>query len=253
MQNPSRWDRLRSFLYRRLARLVTCEIKLLGDHPLAIDNKFQVNSLQDVFCHPFYWQLYTWLERPPKFVVDLGAHCGHFSMLADVCVQVRFGAVATEYLLVEPNPHLIPVIRRNLAKSGLCVRHQLQRGLVGARAGQATLWVSSSNYLSASLQPSPSTNGISASYVDLDQLVGNRTIDLLKVDIEGAEFELIANYPELLRRVQKLMIEIHSAPPSSKNGLLSRLEQAGLHRVGQVVEHSGYQLASYQRTPSNIA
>jgi len=238
---------MRSFLYRRLARFITCEVKLLGDHPLAIDNKFQVNSLQDVFCHPFYWQLYTWLEKPPRLVVDLGAHCGHFSMLADVCVQVRFGKVQPEYLLVEPNPNLIPVIQRNLSKSGLCIRHRLQPGLVGARNGNATLWVSSSNYLSASLQPGPSTKAVAASYIDLDQLVGDRPIDLLKVDIEGAEFELIANYPELLGRVQKLMIEIHSAPDASKNNLLASLARAGLQRVGQVVEHSGYELASYQR------
>ena len=67
------------------------------------------------------------------------------------------------------------------------------------------------------------------------------------MDIEGAEFELIANYPELLGRVQKLMIEIHSAPDSSKNNLLASLAKAGLQQVGQVVEHNGYQLASYQR------
>ena len=122
MESYSRIDRWRSFLYRRLARWITCEVKLLGQHPLALDNKFQVNSLQDVFCHPFYWQLYNWLPEPPRLVVDLGAHCGHFSMLADVCFRTQFGAVDPEYLLVEPNPKLTPVIRRNLQKSGLCTR-----------------------------------------------------------------------------------------------------------------------------------
>lgn len=71
MESYSRIDRWRSFLYRRLARWITCEVKLLGQHPLALDNKFQVNSLQDVFCHPFYWQLYNWLLEPPQQVVDL--------------------------------------------------------------------------------------------------------------------------------------------------------------------------------------
>ena len=244
-------DRWRSFLYRRLARLITCELKLLGHRPLALDNKFQVNSLQDVFCHPFYWQVYNWLDESPKLVLDLGAHCGHFSMLADVCIQVRFGDVQPEYLLVEPNPKLIPVIQRNLSRSGLCSRHELRQGLVGARAGAATLWVSPSNYLSASLQRGQSTTGIPASYLNLDDLVGNRTIDLLKVDIEGAEYELVANYPGLLERVQKMMIEIHSASDSNQKDLRAAIERAGLQRVGQVLEHSGYQLASYQRREPN--
>lgn len=241
------FDRWRSFLYRRLARLITCEIKLLGDRPLALDNKFQVNSLQDVFCHPFYWQLYGWLEQAPGLVVDLGAHCGHFSMLADVCFQTRFGTVQPEYLLIEPNPELIPVIRRNLSKSGLCQHHVLEQGLVGNREGEATLWVSPTNYLSASLQQGASTRGIPAEYLDLEKLVGDRTVDLLKVDIEGAEYEMVSNYPRLLKRVQKLMMEIHSAPKTRQDELHASLERAGLRPVGRPLDHSGYQLAMFQR------
>src|SRR5271169_5785656 len=113
-------SRLRAFLYRRLAAWITCELKLLGQHPLFLDSKFQVNSLQDVFCHPFYWQVFRWLKSPPRLVVDLGAHCGHFSMLADMCFRIQFSKSETEFLLLEPNPELVPVIERNLQRSGLC-------------------------------------------------------------------------------------------------------------------------------------
>lgn len=240
-------DRARSFLYRRFARFVTCEVKLPGEHPLALDNKFQVNSLQDVFCHPFYWQLYTWLDRAPKLVVDLGAHCGHFSMLADVCVRLRFENAGPEYVLVEPNPDLIPVIQRNLRKSGLCARHVLKQGLIGARAGTATLWVSPRNYLSASLEPGAATRGIEANYFDLEELIGDREVDLLKVDIEGAEYALAANYPEFLKRVGKVMIEIHSASAPQQRDLLDALRQAGLQPAANPVNHGHYQLAMFER------
>ncbi len=242
-------DRWRAFFYRRLAPWITCEVQLPGNHPLSLDNKYQVNSLQDVFCHPFYWQVYGWLNRPPQLVVDLGAHCGHFSMLADVCFQVQFGAEVepAEYLMIEPNPRLLPVIRRNLSKSGLCRRHVLQQGLVGSRNGTGTLWVSSKNYLSASLQPGISTRGVPAEFLDLEQLVSERQVDLLKVDIEGAEYDLVANYPELLQRVDKLMIEIHSAPEERQKEFNASLAEAGLQPVGQVVSHGGFQLARFQR------
>ena len=247
MTEQSQFQKWRSFLYRRLARLVTCEVKLLGNHPLALDNKYQVNSLQDVFCHPFYWQIYTWVDQPPKLVVDLGAHCAHFSMLADVCFRERFGAVQPEYLLIEPNPDLVPVIKRNLAKSGLCSTHVLKQGLVGNRKGSATLWVSGSNYLSASLQRGESTQPVKAEYLDLEALIGGRTIDLLKIDIEGAEYDFVAQYPELLKQVRRLMIEIHSAPDSRQSELRVSLERAGLRQFGRAVEHSGYQLAMFER------
>lgn len=242
-------DRWRSFLYRRLAKGITCEVRLPGNHPLALDNKYQVNSLQDVFCHPFYWQLFGWLDRAPQLVVDLGAHCGHFSMLADVCFDIQFGAQKStiEYLMIEPNPKLIPVIRRNLLKSGLCPRHVLKQGLVGQRTGTGVLWVSPSNYLSASLQPDATRRSVSADYLDLEQLVDNRPVDLLKIDIEGAEYDLVANYPKVLAQVQKLMIEIHSTSEANRNKLDASLDQAGLRKIGRTVDHGEFQLAMFQR------
>src|SRR5262245_18659758 len=187
--------KLRSFLYRRLARWVTCEVRLLGQHPLALDTKHQANSLQDVFCHPFYWQLFGWLPQAPKLVVDLGAHCGHFSMLADMCFRIQFPAAVPEYILVEPNPELVKVTRVNLRRSALCPHNLIHRGLVGGkRDGSATLWVSPRNYLSASLSRAPKTRGVSADFFDLETLVENRPVDLLKIDIEGAEFEFVETH-----------------------------------------------------------
>jgi len=241
------FDRVRSFLYRRFAWLITCELQLPGNHRLALDNKFQVNSHQDVFCHPFYWQLFNWVDKPPDLVVDLGAHCGHFSMLADVCFQLRFGSTQPDYLLVEPNPKLQSVITRNLVKSGLCVHHELRQGLIGRRAGSALLWVSRHNFLSASLRKNGSERGISVEYLDLERLVGNRQIDLLKVDIEGAEYEFARNYPKLLGGVKRLIIEIHEAPEPHQQELLGILLKAGLHIAGKPLNHAGFKLAMFQR------
>lgn len=252
MIHTSFFDRLRYFLYRRFASLITCEVELPVKHLLALDNKFQVNSFQDVFCHPFYWQLFSWVDKPPGLVVDLGAHCGHFSMLADVCFQLRFGAEPPDYLLVEPNPQLQSVIRRNLAKSGLCVHHEVKQGVIGKRTGSATLWVSRHNFLSASLRKGGSERGISVEYLDLDKIVGDRQIDLLKVDIEGAEYDFANTYAELLGRVHRLMIEIHSAPESHQQELLETISGAGLQLIGKPLEHSGFKLAMFQREQGKI-
>ncbi len=239
---------LRAFLYRRLARWITCEVRLLGQHPFALDSKFQVNSLQDVFFHPFYWQLYSWLPAVPRLVVDLGAHCAHFSMLADLCFRARFGNVESDYVLIEPNPRLIPIIARNLKRSGLCPRNRVYQGLVGAsRAGCGTLWVHPKNYLSAGLTRAPSTRGIQAPYLDLETVVGSRAIDLLKVDIEGAEFDFVENYRELLGRVGTLVIEIHGAPEGREASLYHRLVEAGLRPWAEPLKREACSLAMFRR------
>ena len=243
-----RFPNFRAFLYRRLAPLITCEVRLSGTHRLAFDSKYQTNSLQDVFCHPFYWQLFGWLPRPPRLVVDLGAHCGHFSLLADTCFRIQFPETEPEYLLIEPNPKLVKVIQKNLLGSGLCPRHQVHQGLVGGvRSGSATLWVSPKNYLSASLNRGAKTRGISAPFLDLEKLVENRPIDLLKVDIEGAEFDFVGEYPQLIRNVQALMIEIHDGPESKQRQLRAQMEEAGLRLKASPIDHSGHTLAMFQR------
>ncbi len=238
----------KAFLYRRLAGWVTCEVRLLGAHPLALDSKFQTNSLQDVFCHPFYWQLFGWLPRPPELIVDLGAHCGHFSMLADTCFRLQFSGAEPEYVLIEPNPNLVGVIRNNLQRSRLCRRHLVYQGLVGGlRRGSATLWVSPRNYLSASLNPGQSTRGVTAQFLDLESLLHDRPIDLLKVDIEGAEYEFVDQYPILLGKVQAMMIEIHGAADSKPRRLFSQLHEMGLRLKAPPLEHGGNTLAMLQR------
>jgi FkbM family methyltransferase len=228
-------DTWQAFLYRRLARWITCQVSLFpGNHRLALDNKFQVNSFQDVFCDPFYWQLYTFVSSPPKLVVDLGAHCAHFSMLADVCFRARFGAGDTEYLLVEPNKRLLPVIERNLARSRLCAKNRVLHGLVGAsRAGSGTLWVHPKNFLVSSVGQIADSRAVEVPFVDLDAAVGNRTIDLLKVDIEGAEFALVDNYPAIFRRTQMLVMEIHEAEPGLQKKLRDDLRDCGLEPIAE--------------------
>jgi FkbM family methyltransferase len=219
-----------------------------GNHRLALDNKFQVNSFQDVFCDPFYWQLYTFVSSPPKLVVDLGAHCAHFSMLADVCFRARFGTSDTEYLLVEPNRRLLPVIARNLARSGLCTKNRVLHGLVGAtRAGLGTLWVHPKNFLVSSVGRIADSRAVEVPFIDLEAAVGNRQIDLLKVDIEGAEFALVDNYPAIFRRTQTLVIEIHEAAEALQEKLRNALRECGLEPIAEQANVS-CRLVVFQRT-----
>ena len=239
---------LRSFLYRRLARWITCEVHLAGGHPLALNSKYQVNSLQDVFCHPFYWQLFGWLHAAPELIVDLGAHCGHFSMLADTCFRAQFGAPDPEYVLIEPNPDLVGVIEANLRRSGLCRRHSVANGLVGGvRSGSAKLWVCPHNYLSAGLKRTADTRAVEVEFLDLDRLLGNRLIDLLKIDIEGAEFEFVKAYPGLLGRVRTLMIEIHENSENQLRSLHRSLENCGLRLRTAPIEQGTASLAMFEQ------
>lgn len=56
------------------------------------------------------------------------------------------------------------------------------------------------------------------------------SIDFLKLDIEGAEFEVIASCKEYLKNVKNLFIEYHSLPT----------EKQRLHELLQIVQEAGF-------------
>ena len=201
------------FLFRRLARFLPCVFPHVGGGTLSLQNKYDIASLRDVFLSTHYWRAFEHLPSPPRRIVDLGAHCGHFSVLCHLGQLERFGADNAEYLLVEALPLLVPRIQRVVGEAGFSTQVKVVQGLVGKKEGTAGFETDPRNLLS-SRAVSSASNGHSPrlSYVDLDTVVPpGATIDILKIDIEGSEYDLIETYPHLLRSTRLLLIEVHGA------------------------------------------
>ena len=235
------------FLYRRLSRWITCELKLQESSKIALESKYEVASFKDVFCHPFYWQVFQWINHSPDLVVDCGAHCGHFSVLADICFRSKFGISNTKYILLEPNPYLLPIIRKNLTDTDLEARTCLKQGLLGAKSGQGTLWIDHKNYLATSTKANKGLKPYNLQYLDLLDLVGDRTVDLLKIDIEGGEFDFIQSNLDFLKQVNLIFMELHEAPEKLHRELFDSLSSVGLHLASKPLEAYGQQLVIFQR------
>lgn len=147
----------------------------------------------------------------PMQVVDLGANVGYFSFrFADLYLQ-RFGATGDLRLtLVEGSPAVFTELKqRVLNEPFLRDRTQLVNGLVGQRSGGAYIDQGYIHYgHGASADRTYGARFVP--YVDLSTLLeSNERIDLLKCDIEGAEFDLIDSYGARLRSVNALVIEFH--------------------------------------------
>jgi len=239
---------LSAFLYRRLSRWVTCELAPPGANRIALRTKHDVASASDVFCHPFYWQLFHWLSTPPRLVVDCGANCGHFSLLAEMCIRSKFGGADARYLLIEPNPLLIGRLARNLSDAGLAGRTRVIHGLLGTRGEARTLWVQPSNFLASGLTAQRGAKPYEIPGVRLRDIVPDERLDVLKIDIEGAEFSLIEDEPDVMARVGLLCLEVHSASRTDRDRLARRLEAAGLTRQLRVPTAEAQELWLCTRT-----
>lgn len=240
------------FLYRRFCHWITCQLKLSSNSIVTLKNKYEIASFQDVFCHPFYWQVFNWVDNPPKLVVDCGAHCGHFSILADLCFQNKFEDINTDYILVEPNPYLIPIINKNLTEAKLAKRSHLIQGLLGSDKDTGILWIPNKNFLQSSTKEIKGAKPHKINYVDLAKIIGNRSIDLLKIDIEGGEFDLIESHLSLFDRSNLVFIELHNAPEHIHQKFFEALNSVSLSLATKPLVANGQQLMIFQKQPACI-
>jgi FkbM family methyltransferase len=129
-------------------------------------------------------------------VVDLGANCGLFSVLG-----AKLGGTVYS---VEAQYGFIEELRQLACVNGVNDRISDEWAIVGSRRGvlsDETRLQAASHWLGKT----PRTLTTS----ELFNKWGIRQIDFLKVDIEGSEFDLIAEGRGVLSRVKKLAMEIH--------------------------------------------
>src|SRR5262249_9779401 len=88
-------------------------------------------------------------------------------------------------------------------ENGLDGSVTLTQGLVGKRSGAGV-------FSAALAGVSSSEPGVSMSYAGLSSVLGPGRVALLKCDIEGSEQDLLENYPEILRRTDVVVFELHS-------------------------------------------
>lgn len=165
-------------------------------------------------------------------MIDLGANRGGFSSLLRAKVPGTYHAV-------EANPALIQGLQRQPYAS-------VRNCAVTGGATSVTLSVAENDEASSILSLQDSLfNAVETVEVEgrrLDSLLAEFTgfIDVLKVDIEGAEIDALPKLPpEALLRIGQISVEFHCAPvfgfasaPSSSAEGAARDAIAGLERHG---------------------
>jgi FkbM family methyltransferase len=176
--------------------------------------------------------------QPGMTVVDVGANIGYFTILASRLVGPSGRVVA-----FEPAPAALALLRRNLEENG-CSNVRLVPRAVGARGGDATLFTTSDNLgvsslLSANV-PGSAVMGATVAMTTLDADLEGERVDLVKIDVQGAESAVIAGGGAVLARPGvRLLLELW--PPGLAGAgtpaaeLLADLEARGF--VLHLVEH----------------
>ena len=153
----------------------------------------------------------------PRVVVDLGANIG----LTGVWLARRYGC--TRLVAVEPSPSNARLAGINLRASG--VEATVLEGAVGPTDGMARLEESAESNLNRLSDTGREVRLLSMESV-LANLPSGTWVDLVKIDIEGAEEDLFAGDLRWLGRVGAIIIELHLSDEKC-DALVARVESQG--------------------------
>lgn len=153
--------------------------------------------------------LLSWL-RPGMTFVDAGAHVGQYSMLA----SGRVGA-AGRVVAFEPHPVLGRVLRRNVRRAG-CTNVTVSSLALGQASSRAELVLHpSANYGGSSLRPDGATahhRRAPVRVIPLDEYLARasvaRRVDALKLDVEGAELDVIEGASRTLAANPRIVLVV---------------------------------------------
>jgi FkbM family methyltransferase len=141
--------------------------------------------------------------------LDVGAHAGYFSLIA----SHRVGSAGRVYA-IEPNPRTFATLRHHLASNRVTNVDALMCGLAD-RPGSITLHAPPSRLdYNATVLPRADWTAVDVCARTLDDCIrewGVDRIDLMKIDVEGAEPLVLAGGADSLAKgvVRHAMIEIN--------------------------------------------
>lgn len=169
--------------------------------------------------------------RGPLNVIDLGANAGSFGILLQ-----KLGLQISKLVAVELNPVTYQRAAFNLTRNIKGVVIPLQAAVVGtARILNIRLGTGST---SDSIQGSEGGDGsmVAIAGITLDDLIcehfGDAIVDLMKMDIEGAEYEIFASESHhRITQCRYVLIEIHQDRGGEPESVKERLRDLNFELV----------------------
>lgn len=179
--------------------------------------------------------------RDARSLIDLGANIG----LASVWFASRYGC--NRLVAVEPLSENAVLLRHNLHQNGITA--SVLECAVAAGEGEG--------FLAVSKEPNSGRLGREgrpvriASMSSVVEAMGAHGVDIMKIDIEGAEKTLFSGNLDWLGRVQAIVAEIHF-PEVELDEIVAVIEAAGLRAMSSGMVSGGSSVLSFSRASGGL-
>jgi FkbM family methyltransferase len=181
------------------------------------------------------------LLTPGMTFIDVGAHVGYFALMAAEMVG-KSGRV----FAFEPEPSLAAVLRKNVDVNGFGRTVTVYESAVADSDSTGLLYVSDDGSMSQSLAWRPKgTRPLPVKLVSLNSFwasVGRPTINVIKVDVEGAEVRVFRGMGRMAAAQDRLAMVFEFNPRLQEAAgvpvadLLQTVHELGFQRVFEIGE-----------------
>jgi FkbM family methyltransferase len=223
----------------------------------AVDYNFQIreNENDPSYDHNLDFKVIneTWQENVYRLheyqfsyngvFVDIGANIGAVSIFVDSFNKNRGFENKIKVYAVEPEPNNLYLLKQNIENNPTenitiinnAIWHEEKMVLISNRGGNSNI-----------MEPEEDTSEVLA--ITLETLFSTydiKEVDVMKIDIEGAEFDLILNTPEeTLGKIKTLVLEFDKSFDGRFGKMIEKLsKQFGIDILGSP-ERGGYVYAN---------
>lgn len=192
----------------------------------------------------------TWIENVYRITdgqfngdrvfVDIGANIGAVSLFVDSFNKYRDDNNKIKVIAVEPEPNNLILLNQNVSGNPVqniiivpnAVWHEEKMVSISNRGGNSSI---------VNLENETKTDVLAITMQHLFSSYNIKEVDVMKIDIEGAEFDLIINTPaETLAKIKRLVLEFDKSFDGSFGKMVEKLaKQFGIEILGSP-ERGGY-------------
>lgn len=216
----------KSFLYRESPPKNRFDLRD-GSKIMLSDNPHDAITVMVIYCKLEYGGI-----EPGSTVIDIGANIGVFTLFAA-------SSGASKIFSFEPNSAAFSTLSQNIEINEFgSVVHAFKLA-VGARNNEIVYLPFASSPYNKSIKESDGIGALEpARTISLEQIIEENEIDevsYLKLDCEGAEYEIFMNCPaEVFSRIRRIRMELHYSSDHSREELIDVLVRNGFSVVKRV-------------------
>jgi FkbM family methyltransferase len=205
----SQWPRL-------TAAYVGLPVRLPFSITLA-SGEFEFREFSDI---PTFWQIFFRdvypVQPDDQLIIDAGANIGAFTLYCLLRAPQAF------VIAIEPAHDSCKRLRDLIDRHGFADRCVIHQAALADCRGTTTIDMDTGSQFRVT-----GRGGVEIPTLTLDSIAAPyKTVDLLKIDVEGAEYQVLpAASPDILRRIRRIEMEYH--PSDDPQVLFQRLSDHG--------------------------